>query len=238
MVLSIVMALVLPLAFPLREPAQRGHQEPSEAVDMPMSTAVREAFGHPGFWLLNLGFLACGFQLAFIATHLPAYLLDNGMRPSDGVAALAIIALTNIVGIYWCGVLGGLYRRKYLLAGLYLARTTAMALFVLLPISTWNVYPFAAAMGFLWLGAVPLTTGLLSQVFGVRYLSTLFGFVFLGHQLGSFLGVWLGGYVFDLTSSYEPIWLGAMALGVLSALLHWPIDDRELLRPLPALARV
>ncbi|MCY1183480.1 hypothetical protein D9M73_241070 [compost metagenome] len=111
-----------------------------------------------------------------------------------------------------------------------------MALFVLLPLSPWSLYPFAAAMGFLWLGAVPLTTGLLSQVFGVRYIGTLFGFVFLGHQLGSFLGVWLGGHVFDATGSYELIWLIAMALGVMSAALHWPIDDREILRAAPATA--
>ncbi|MNO39333.1 putative MFS-type transporter YhjX [compost metagenome] len=235
-VLSVLMAFALPLAFPLREPAQQKQQGTSGTMEMPMREAIREAFNHPGFWLLNLGFLSCGFQLAFVATHLPAYLLDQGMQVSDGVAALAIIALTNVAGIYWCGLLGGWYRRKYLLAGLYLARSGAMALFVLLPLSPWSLYPFAAAMGFLWLGAVPLTTGLLSQVFGVRYIGTLFGFVFLGHQLGSFLGVWLGGHVFDATGSYELIWLIAMALGVMSAALHWPIDDREILRAAPATA--
>ncbi|CAD5105953.1 MFS transporter [Zestomonas carbonaria] len=231
--MSILMALVLPLAFPLREPARTA--QPGVA-DMPILEAVREAFGHRGFWLLNLGFLACGFQLAFIATHLPAYLLDNGMRPADGVAALAIIALANIAGTYWCGQMGDWYRRKYLLSAIYLGRAAAMGLFLLLPISTWSLYLFAAAMGFLWLGTVPLTTGLLSQVFGVRYIGTLFGFVFFGHQLGSFLGVWLGGRVFDATHSYDLIWLGAIGLGILSAALHWPIDDREIQRAMPAMA--
>jgi MFS family permease len=229
-VLSAILALMLPLALPLRDQSPAKPGGTSRSAELPMSAAVREAMSHRGFWLLNLGFLACGFQLAFIATHLPAYLLDAGMRASDTVAALAIIALANVAGIYWCGLLGGKHRRKYLLSGLYLARAGAMALFVLLPLSTWSVYVFAAIMGVLWLGAVPLTTGVLSQIFGVRYISTLFGFVFLGHQLGSFLGVWLGGYVFDATQSYGLIWLCAIGLGLVAALLHWPIDDREIVR--------
>ena len=154
-----------------------------------------------GFWLLNLGFLACGFQLAFIGTHLPAYLADRGLRAADGVAALAIIALANIAGTYVRGILGARYRRKHLLAYIYLIRAGAMALFFLLPLSVWSVYAFSAVMGFIWLGTVPLTNGLISQVFGVRYITTLFGFVFFGHQLGSFLGVWLGGLVYEATHS-------------------------------------
>lgn len=231
LVLSVVMALLLPLALPMRDqqPLRTG-----SSANLPMSAAVREAFGHSGFWLLNLGFLACGFQLAFIATHLPAYLLDKGMRPADAVAALAIIALTNVFGTYCFGLLGARRRRKHLLAGIYLARTAAMALFVLLPLSPLSIYLFAAAMGFLWLGTVPLTTGLISQVFGVRYIATLFGFVFFGHQLGSFLGVWLGGLVFEATKSYDLIWLGGICLGVLAAMLHWPINDREIARPVAA----
>lgn len=221
-------ALLLPFAFALND---RRHIAASGAAGMPMSAAIREAFRHRGFWLLNLGFVACGFQLAFIANHLPAYLIDRGLRPADGVAALAIIALANIAGSYACGLLGGRHRKKYLLAGIYLARTAAMALFVAVPLSVTSLHLFAVAMGLLWLGVVPLTTGLLSQVFGVRYITTLFGFVFFGHQLGAFFGVWLGGYVFEATRSYAPIWFGAMALGVLAAVLHWPIDDREIVRP-------
>ncbi|CAB3626959.1 MFS transporter [Achromobacter aegrifaciens] len=227
---ALALAVLLPLAWPLRESPGREQGASAGEAGLSMSAAIREAFAQPGFWLLNLGFLACGFQLAFIGTHLPAYLMDKGLRASDAVAALAIIALTNVMGTYVCGVLGGRHRRKYLLAGIYLLRTAAIALFVLLPLSSWTVYVFAAVMGFVWLGTVPLTNGLISQVFGVRYITTLFGFVFFGHQLGSFLGVWLGGVVFEATGSYDLIWLGAMALGVLSAALHWPIDDREIPR--------
>lgn len=228
---AVVMALVLPLAIPLRSP----HDAPApDAVAMPLSAALREAFGHSGFWMLNIGFLACGFQLAFVATHLPAYLLDQGMQPTHAVTALALIALTNVFGTYYCGVLGARYRRKYLLAGIYLVRTLAMAVFVLLPLSPASLYGFAAVMGFAWLGTAPLTNGLVSQVFGVRYITTLFGFVFFGHQLGSFLGVWLGSRLFEATRSYDAIWLCAIGLGLVATALHWPIDDREIRRPPPS----
>ncbi len=225
------MASLLPLSAVLRE--TRPVVASAGLPEQTMRAALREAFAHRGFWLLNLGFLACGFQLAFIATHLPAYLRDKGLAPTSAVAALAIIALFNTVGTYVFGALGATHRRKYLLAGIYLVRTAAMALFVLLPPSTAGLYAFAAVMGFVWLGTVPLTNGLVSQVFGVRYINTLFGFVFFGHQLGSFLGVWLGGVVFEATRSYDLIWLVAMALGVLAAALHWPIDDRRIARAAP-----
>lgn len=229
MIFAAVLAVVMPLAWPLKETSRRAAGA-AAAPEQPLGAAIREAFAQPGFWLLNLGFLACGFQLAFIGTHLPAYLMDKGLRAADAVAALAIIALANVAGTYVCGILGAHHRRKYLLAGIYLLRTAAMALFFLLPLSPASVYVFAAVMGFVWLGTVPLTNGLISQVFGVRYITTLFGFVFFGHQVGSFLGVWLGGVVYEATHSYDLIWIGAMALGVLSAALHWPIDDRELPR--------
>jgi MFS family permease len=225
--LSVVMMIAMPLALLLKERPQAATRV---TTDMALGAAIREAFNHRGFWMLNLGFLACGFQLAFIATHLPAYLLDQGMRSSDGVTALAIIALTNIFGTYYCGVLGARYRRARLLAGIYVVRTGAMALFLLLPLSPASLYVFAAVMGFTWLGTAPLTNGLVSQVFGVRYITTLFGFVFFGHQLGAFLGVWLGSRFFEVTQSYDLIWLGAIGLGILAAALHWPIDDRELVR--------
>lgn len=226
--LAATMALLLPLVRPLRD--RPGAGQPAASANS-MSAAIGEAFGHRGFWLLNLGFVACGFQLAFIATHLPAYLLDRGLPPEEAVAALAIIALANVAGTYLFGLWGGYVRRKYLLSVLYLLRAAAIALFVLLPLTSWSLHAFAAAMGFLWLGTLPLTNGLISQVFGVRYIATLFGFVFLGHQLGSFLGVWLGGHVFEATGSYDAVWLGAVALGVLAAAVHWPIDDRALVRP-------
>ena len=225
-VFAVAALVLLPFALPFQDRAVGD----ASGNHPPMLTAIGEAFRHSGFWLLNLGFLACGFQLAFIANHLPAYLRDKGMAPASAMIALAIIALANIAGTYAFGWLGGRHVKKYLLAGIYLARTSAMALFVLLPLSPVTLYGFAAVMGFLWLGTVPLTSGIVSQVFGVRYITTLFGFVFFGHQLGSFLGVWLGGLVFELTRSYDLVWMGAMALGVVAAALHWPIDDREIVR--------
>lgn len=226
-IMAAVMALSLPLAAPLRE---RALTTAAPGAHQSMGAAIREAFAHPGFWLLNLGFLTCGFQLAFIGAHMPAYLLDKGLTGRHGMVALALIAAANIVGTYYCGALGGLFRRKYLLSLLYLIRTAAIALFILLPLSPATLYAFAIVMGLLWLGTVPLTNGLLSQMFGVRYIGTLFGFVFLGHQVGAFLGVWLGGVVYDHLHSYDAIWFGAMALGVVAALLHWPIDDRQVAR--------
>ena len=201
-----------------------------------LGQAIREAFGHRGFWLLNAGFLACGFQLAFIGNHLPAYLLDKGFGGRTAVIALSLVAVANIAGTYVCGMLGGKFRRKYLLAWIYLLRSAVMALFVALPVSEMTIYPFAFVMGFGWLGTVPLTTGIVSQVFGVKYVTTLFGFVFIGHQLGAFLGVWLGGLVFDLTRSYQPMWAGCILLGVVAALLHMPIDDRGIVRARPLAA--
>lgn len=226
-VVAVAALVLVPLALPFQDRTAGGDGSGNQPS---MRAAIGEAFGHRGFWLLNLGFLACGFQLAFIGNHLPAYLRDQGMQPASAMIALAIIALANIAGTYAFGWLGGRHVKKYLLAGIYLTRTSAMALFLLLPLSPVTLYGFAAVMGFLWLGTVPLTSGIVSQVFGVRYITTLFGFVFFGHQLGSFLGVWLGGLVFELTHSYDLVWMGAMALGVIAAALHWPIDDREIVR--------
>ncbi|WP_213954367.1 MFS transporter [Variovorax sp. dw_954] len=230
-VLGLAIGLLGPLALALDDRASTS--SPASAAPVRVQSireAVQEALQHPGFWLLNAGFVACGFQLAFIGTHLPAYLLGRGLRASDAVAGLAIIALANTVGTFACGYLGDFYRRKYLLSGIYLARSTAMAAFFLLPLSAASLYVFCAVMGLLWLGTVPLTSGLIAQVFGVRYIATLFGLVFFGHQVGSFLGVWLAAHVFDVTKSYDLIWVGSIALGLLAAALHWPIDDRQVAR--------
>jgi MFS family permease len=228
MVLCAVMVLMSPLVFWLRD--GNGAIRWPEKGELTMGEAIREACAHRGFWLLNLGFLACGFQLAFIAGHMPAYLMDKGMGPREAGIALALISLANIIGTYLSGYLGGLMRRKYLLSGIYLIRSAAMILFVALPVSEITVYAFSFVMGLIWLGTVPLTNGLVSQIFGVRYITTLFGIVFFGHQLGAFLGVWLGGYVFDLTGSYDLLWFGSIALGLAAAALHMPIDDANVVR--------
>lgn len=227
-VLGTLMLLISPLAAFLRErPVPQAAQEARQT----MGQAIREAFSHRGFWLLNLGFLACGFQLAFIATHMPSYLMEKGLSAQQAGATLAIIALSNILGTYLCGYLGGFLRRKYLLSWIYLLRAVAIALFITVPLSPLSAYTFAFVMGLLWLGTVPLTNGLVSQVFGVRYITTLFGFVFFGHQVGSFFGVWLGGYVYDQTRSYDLLWLGSIGVGLMAAMLHWPINDRQIVRP-------
>jgi MFS family permease len=194
--------------------------------------AVRAALGHSGFWLLNLGFTSCGFQLAFLGVHLPAYVRDAGLPADAGVTAIALIALANAIGTFICGKLGDLYRRKYLLAVLYTIRTLAMVAFIALPLSATSLYLFALVMGATWLGTVPLTSGVLAQIFGVRYLGTLFGLVFVGHQLGGFFGAWLGGSVYDATHSYAWMWAISIALGTASILLNLPIRDRSIERQL------
>ena len=198
--------------------------------------AVRAALQHSGFWLLNLGFVSCGFQLAFLGVHLPAYLRDAGMPVVAGVNAIALIALANAFGTFACGKLGDLYRRKYLLSGLYALRTLAMVAFVALPLSPASLYLFALVMGATWLGTVPLTSGVVAQIFGVRYIGTLFGLVFLGHQLGGFFGAWLGGSVYDATHSYAWMWAISIALGAASVLLNLPIRDRSIERQLEPVA--
>jgi MFS family permease len=190
--------------------------------------ALRAALGHSGFWLLNLGFISCGFQLAFLGVHLPAYLRDAGLSAGAGVNAIALIALANAAGTFVCGRLGDMYRRKYLLAALYAVRTLAMVAFVWVPLSAASLYAFALVMGATWLGTVPLTSGVLEQIFGVRYIGTLFGLAFLGHQLGGFFGAWLGGVVYDTSHSYAWMWAIAIALGIASILLNLPIRDRSI----------
>ncbi|HER26812.1 MAG TPA: MFS transporter, partial [Rhodospirillales bacterium] len=198
--------------------------------DQTMGAALREAATNRGYQYLTLGFFVCGFQVAFITIHMPSYIMDLGMDASVGATTLALIGLFNIIGTYTCGVLGGRHSRKYLLSGLYFLRSIVVLVFLVLPKSEISVYIFAATMGLLWLGTVPLTSGLVAQMFGVRFISTLFGIVFLSHQLGSFLGVWLGGYLYDTTGSYDGVWYGSIVLGVLAALIHLPIAERPVAR--------
>jgi len=197
-------------------------------ADQTLKSALGEALSHRGFVLLVLGFFVCGFQLAFIGTHLPAYLLDRHLAPWLGGAALATIGATNIAGTFVCGVLGDILSKKKILVALYLARSGAVAVFVLLAPSDISTLLFAAVMGFTWLGTVPLTTGIVAQIFGARYLATLVGIVFLMHQIGSFLGAWLGGLVFEHTGNYDIMWWSVVASGILAAVIHLPINERSL----------
>ena len=190
--------------------------------------ALAESLGERGFLLLNLGYFVCGFQVVFIGVHLPTYLLDKGLSGNVGMTALALIGLFNILGTYTAGVLGGHFPKRYLLAGIYLSRSVVIGLFLLLPLTPLSAYVFAATIGFLWLSTVPLTNAIVAQVFGVRYLGMLSGFVFFSHQIGSFLGVWLGGRLFDSTGSYDIVWTICIALGVIAALSNLPIEETSL----------
>lgn len=223
LVLALSSFLIVPLAS-----AMAGKNTAAASSNQSMTEAIHEAMTHRGFWYLTTAFLVCGFQTIFIMVHLPAYLVDKGMTPVQGMTALALVGFFNIIGSYLCGFLGGHFSKKYLLSWIYGIRAIAILAFIALPVSPWSTWIFAAVMGLTWLGTVPLTNGLVAQIFGVKYLSTLFSIAFLGHQLGSFLGVWYGGYMFDATGSYLTVWMVAVALSVLAAVLCLPIDEREL----------
>lgn len=235
-----VTALVLLASFaavvPVLAVAMKGGGSASSALEpeLPAREAVREAFGHGSYLLLVAGFFVCGFHVAFITTHLPAHISDvaghshgggAAAGPQVAAGALAIIGLFNIAGSYAAGVLGGRHSKRRLLSGIYLARAAAIALFMMLPPTSTVVLIFAAAMGILWLSTVPLTSGLVAVMFGTRYLGTLFGFVFLSHQVGAFLGVWLGGAAYEQTGSYALVWWAGVLLAVIAAALHWPISE-------------
>jgi MFS family permease len=224
----IVMAAMLLIAVPLALAlvGKADHPVSATAAASPLA-AFREAGAERRYWLLFWGFFVCGFHITFIGTHLPAFLVDHHVSPAVAAIALSFIGLFNIFGSITFGYLGGRYSKRKSLCWLYLTRAVVITVFLLLPLSTWSVLGFAAGMGFLWLGTVPLTSALVGQMYGVRYMNTLFSVVFLGHQLGAFLGVWAGGLVYDLTGSYTPVWIAAIALGVFAALVHWPIDERH-----------
>ncbi|PWC53826.1 MFS transporter [Azospirillum sp. TSO22-1] len=218
--LSIVTAAMVPFSVPLFErPA-----ESARAVhDTTAGTAIRAALAHRGFQLLALGFFVCGFQVVFIATHLPAFLTDKGLPFETGSTVLALIGLFNIAGAYVAGLWGGRYRKPTLLAWLYLARAVIIAAFAFLPVSVWSAYAFGAVMGLFWLSTAPLTNGTISDLFGVRNISMLGGVVFFAHQLGAFLGGWIGGVLYDRLGSYDGAWLLAIGLSLVAAMLNVPI---------------
>lgn len=193
-----------------------------------LSAVVGEARRHRGYWRLNGGFFVCGFHVAFVATHLPAYITSLGFDPFVGATALGLIGFFNIIGGLLAGYLGGRYRKKYLLSGLYLSRAVVITIFLLAPKTQASVWIFSTSFGLLWLSTVPLTSGLVGDIFGARYMATLFGVVMFSHQIGAFFGAWLGGISYDLTGSYTTVWLIAIALGLMAAILHAPIADRPL----------
>ena len=229
-IMACIVLVAVPLAWGLREPARVRDATPQQS----MGAAFREAAGDRSFQLLTAGYFVCGFQLAFIGVHMPSYLKDLGLLPAVATTALALIGLFNVIGTYAAGSLGGRLPKTWLLSGIYTLRSAAIVVFILSPISPWSVYVFAAAMGILWLSTVPLTNGIVASIFGVRYLSMLGGFVFLSHQVGSFLGVWLGGLLYDRTGSYDVVWWIAIALGLFAAVVNLPIRESAIVRPAPA----
>ena len=227
LVLAATVALIAPLSAIL---AEKCGADAATAPRQSVAEALREAFAHKGYLLLCTGYTVCGFQLMFISLHFPAFLVDRNLSPATGMTALALIGLFNIFGSFTWGWLGGRYRKKNLLSLLYLTRAIAIAAFIALPIGTATVFAFGAVIGFLWLGTAPVTSALIAQIFGVRYLSTLGASAFFFHQVGSFAGAALGGYLFDLTRSYDLMWTLTIAMGVIAALLNWPIDERPIVR--------
>jgi MFS family permease len=225
LVLGLLVAMIVPLVSMLKD-----RPMPSLGGEQTLKEALREACTHSGFWLLAFGFFVCGFQVVFIGIHLPAYLVDQHLPATVGTTVLALIGLFNIFGTYTAGWLGGRMSKPRLLTALYLARAVVIVVFLWAPLSQFSAYLFGMAMGFLWLSTVPLTNGTVATMFGVRNLSMLGGIVFLFHQLGAFLGGWLGGVVYDQTGSYELIWQGSIVLSLLAAALNWPVRERPVAR--------
>ena len=232
--LSMAVLLIIPLAFGLREPGFQGAAPPKR--DQTIGHALREAFSYPSFNLLMAGYFVCGFQVVFIGVHMPSYLKDNGLSPQVASYALALIGLFNVFGTYIAGTLGQRMPRRFILSFIYLARAVAISVFLLVPLSPLSVYIFSAVMGTLWLSTVPPTNATIAQIFGVQHLSMLGGFVFCSHQLGSFMGVWLGGYLYDATGSYDIVWYIAIGLGVLAGLVNLPIKEAPIQRAQPQAA--
>ena len=222
--LGLFVLMILPLGLMMGRAA--GESMANKKETQGLLQALGEARRHRGFWLLVLGFFTCGFQVQYINNHLPAYLQDMSLDPLVGATAISVIGFFNMIGTWIAGWLGDRYRKKYLLAVLYFSRSLIFMIFILVPISEWSVYIFAASIGLLWLATVPLTSGIVFGMFGPKYMATLYGIVFFSHQVGSFTSVWLGGRIWDMTGSYELAWWIVIIGGALASLLHWPIDDR------------
>ncbi|WP_163132606.1 MFS transporter [Agarivorans sp. Alg241-V36] len=222
----------LMVAFAMFMKTAKPKADVSSSVDdsQSLKQSLQEAFSHKGYWLIHAGFFVCGFHVMFIATHLPSYLADKNLSAATGAMALAYVGIFNIFGSYFWGVMGDKYSKRHVMSALYLMRTVVIAGFVSLPVTESTAALFGGAIGFCWLGTVPLTSGLVRQIFGARYLSTLYGLVFFTHQIGSFLGAWVGGRIYDYYGSYEPIWWSTVALAFIAALIHLPINDKPVMR--------
>ena len=231
LVLSAAVLLIAPLAFGLRETRFGPGQAP--AREQTIFQALKEAFKYPSFQLLMAGYFVCGFQVVFIGVHMPSYLRDKGLSPQVASYALALIGLFNVFGTYAAGTLGQRLSKKNILAFIYFARAVVIAVFLAAPLSPASVYIFASLMGLLWLSTIPPTNAVVAQIFGIQHLSMLSGFVFFSHQIGSFLGVWLGGYLYDRTGSYDIVWYIAIGLGVFAALVNLPVRETAIHRPQP-----
>ncbi len=229
--LALLAALIVPLAF-----FTSGKAAPHAGPQQSLAEALREATRERGFHLLFWGFFVCGFHIAMLTVHLPSYVTDNGLKPEQGMIALALIGLCNMIGSFTSGWLGGRYSKKYLLSGIYALRAVAILLLISFPLSPLTLYAFAVIIGFLWLSTVPLTNGLVLQIFGMRYAGMLGGVVFLGHQIGSFIGVWLAGYLYDQTGSYQGALVISVGLGVFAAIVNLPVNEKPLAQRRPAAA--
>jgi MFS family permease len=244
LVLALASMIMLPLAIGLREKPRAGTAGHGQAMAQPTLAALREAFQTRGFWLLTIGFFVCGFHVAFIGLHLPSYIADKSVgislfgtpiSPLElGGWSIGLVGLFNIMGSVIWGWLGGRHPRKNMLTLLYMLRALAFLLFFILPLSGYSVLVFAATLGFLWLGTVPLTSGLVGYIFGPTHMSMLWGIVFFSHQLGSFLGGWLPGLLYDIQGSYDLMWQLSVGLGVAAAVIHWRIPERPVSRLAPA----
>ena len=228
LVLGGAVLLIMPLAIGMRETGMAG--EHAARRQQTIGQALREAFKYPSFQLLMAGYFVCGFQVVFIGVHMPSYLKDKGLSPQVAGYALALIGLFNVFGTYIAGTLGQRIAKRKILAAIYFSRAAIIAVFLAVPLSPASVYVFSALMGLLWLSTVPVTSAMVAQIFGVQHLSMLGGFVFFSHQVGSFMGVWLGGYLYDRTGSYDIVWYITIALGIFAGLINLPVRETPIVR--------
>jgi predicted MFS family arabinose efflux permease len=230
LIFALLVALIAPLALPLATPTMESSSSPGADQEQSLRHSLAEALAHRSYVLLVIGFFTCGFQLFFIAVHLPGYLIDRGLTAEDGGWTLAAIGLFNIIGSLLAGWLSDKMQKRYILSAIYFLRSLAIVAFITLPASLSSAVLFGAIMGLLWLSTVPPTNGLIAVMFGTRWLTMLAGLAFFSHQVGGFLGVWLGGLLYERTGSYDVVWWGAIGLGVMSALVNLPIVEKPVAR--------